>query len=313
MAKQHKQMSTKACAEKPSFVGFGEVLWDHLPGGRALGGAPVNVAGHAAQLGVGAAVVTAVGDDAEGSEILARLRELHVDVSGVRLARGLPTGAVDVRLDEAGVPTFDIRAPAAWDGIEIDEEIEALARSAAAVVFGSLAQRDPRSRGSLRRFLHCVPSECLKVFDINLRPPHYSREIVINSLEQANVLKLNDGELPLLAAMLGLSGDTTTMLQEVRARFALDLVIFTCGAQGSRLITSEWDVSHPGCTVKVADTVGAGDAFTAVVMVGLLRSLPLGRIQELANRAAAFVCSQPGAVPRLPEEIVGEFRIGVRP
>ncbi len=306
-------MFTEGCANKPSFVGIGEVLWDLLPGGRALGGAPINVAAHAAQLGISAAVVSAVGDDVEGAEILDRLRELHLDVSGVRKMSGLPTGVVDVRLDDAGVPAFDIRAPAAWDAIELDEELEALAGSAFAVIFGSLAQRAPRSRESIRRFLHFVPPECLRVFDINLRPPHYSREIVIDSLEQANVLKLNDVELTLLGEMLGMSGDTTTMLQGIRARFALDLVILTCGAQGSRLVTSEWDESHSGCTVKVVDTVGAGDAFTAVVTVGLLRGLPLGRIQELANRAAAFVCSQPGAVPRLPEEIVSEFQIGVRP
>lgn len=296
-------MSTDTDADKPFCVGIGEVLWDLLPGGKALGGAPVNVAAHASQLGASGAAVSAVGNDADGLEILKRLRVLQVDVAGVRLAKDLPTGMVDVKLDEAGVPTFTIRAPAAWDAIEMDAELARLAGIADAVVFGSLAQRDPRSRESIRRFLRAVRPGCLKVFDVNLRRPYYTADVIHSSLELADVLKLNDAELPVLAGMLALAGDETSLLHAVRERFDLDLLVFTKGGQGSRMVTVQRDESHPGCPAQVVDTVGAGDAFTAAVTVGLLRGLQLDRIQELANRVAAFVCSQPGAVPQLPEEI----------
>ncbi len=295
---------------KPLCVGIGEVLWDLLPGGKALGGAPVNVVAHAAQLGARAAVVSAVGNDADGLEILECLRAMLVDTSGIRVIEGLPTGVVDVRLDHAGVPTFTIRAPAAWDAIDTDEKLERLAAAADAIVFGTLAQRDPRSREGIRRFLRAARPECLKVFDINLRRPFYSQEAVCGLLGQVDVLKLSDAELPVLAEMLDLTGDETSVLGAISFRFDVKLLVFTRGAKGSRMITPHWDASHPGYNVELVDTVGAGDAFTAVVTVGLLRGMPLAEIQELANRIAAFVCSQEGAIPRLPAEIAHRFHFG---
>lgn len=296
-------MSNDMHSKEPLLIGIGEVLWDLLPGGKALGGAPVNVAAHAAQLGVRAAAISSVGDDPYGQEILDRLRSLRVDLTGIRISRELPTGVVDVHLDAGGVPAFSIRAPAAWDFIEMNTALERLADSADAVVFGSLAQRDPRSRAGIRAFLGAVRPECLKVFDINLRRPFYSPEVIITSLRSADVLKLNEEELPILAGMLELSGDESTLLHAIRSRFHLELLVFTRGHRGSRMITSQMDESHPGCPAQVADTVGAGDAFTAAVTVGILHCLKFERIQELANRIAAFVCSKPGAVPVLPEEL----------
>ncbi len=289
--------------EKPLCIGIGEVLWDLLPGGKALGGAPVNVAAHASQLGARGAAVSAIGDDDDGREIIAKLNALQVDVAGIRVRKGLPTGVVDVKLDESGVPAFTIRAPAAWDSIEMDPELERLADAASAVVYGSLAQRDPRSRGGIRRFLEAVTPDCLRVFDINLRKPFYSREIIVSSLKFADVLKLNEDELPELAGMLGLAGDDTHLLHSLLDRFGLELVVFTRGARGSRMISPDEDISHPGCPTAVVDTVGAGDAFTAAVAVGLLRGWELEEIQRVANLLAAFVCSRPGAVPALPREV----------
>jgi fructokinase len=300
-------MSLEEREERPLCVGIGEVLWDLLPAGRSLGGAPINAAAHAAQLGAKAAAISGLGDDAEGGEILERLRALQMDVAGVRVVRGLPTGLVDVKLNDAGVPIFSIRVPAAWDAIEMDATVEQLARTADAVMFGSLAQRDQRSRKAIREFLHAVRPECLKVFDVNLRQPFYSTEVIRSSLELADVLKLNDAELPVLADSLEIAGDETARLRAVRERFNLDLVVYTRGDRGSRMVTADRDESHPGYPAEVVDTVGAGDAFTAAVTVGLLRGLQLESLQEVANRVAAFVCSQPGAVPPLPEEITREF------
>jgi fructokinase len=300
-------MSVDPSMERPLCVGIGEVLWDLLPGGKSLGGAPINAAAHAAQLGARSAAISGVGDDDEGREIVERLRALQVDAAAVRVVQGLPTGMVDVKLDETGVPTFSIRIPAAWDAIEMDAMLGRLARTADAVIFGSLAQRDRRSRKGIRQFLHALRPECLKVFDVNLRPPFYSAEIIRSSLELANVLKLNDAELPALADSLGIAADETTQLHTIRERFDLDLVVYTRGDRGSRMVSAQRDESHPGYQVRVVDTVGAGDAFTAAVTIGLLRGLQLDSMQELANRVAAFVCSQPGAVPLLPEDVRREF------
>lgn len=300
-------MSIDVKALSPLCVGIGEILWDLLPTGKALGGAPANVAAHTAQLGARGAAVSAVGDDPDGHEILKRVQAMGVDASGIQVRHDLPTGAVDVILDKAGVPTFTIRAPSAWDAITMDAALERLAGAADAVVFGSLAQRDPRSREGIGRFLGRVRPGCLKVFDINLRRPFISEPVIRESLERADVLKLNDGELPVLAGMLGLAGDETSQLRAIRQQFDLDLVVYTRGDKGSRMITAQQDESHPGYPACVVDTVGAGDAFTAAVTVGLLDGMDLSRIQDLANRVAVFVCSQPGAVPRLPEELRNNF------
>jgi fructokinase len=300
-------MSIDVQPSPPLCVGIGEILWDLLPTGKALGGAPANVAAHAVQLGARGAAVSAVGDDADGREILKRVQAMGVDASGIRIRGDLPTGAVDVALDKAGVPTFTIRESSAWDAITMDAALDRLAHDADAVVFGSLAQRDPRSREGISRFLAKVRPGCLKVFDINLRRPFISEPVIRGSLEQADVLKLNDGELPGLAGMLGLAGDELSQLRAIRRQYDLDLVVYTRGDKGSRMISAQREESHPGYPACVVDTVGAGDAFTAAVTVGLLDGMELSRIQDLANRVAVFVCSQPGAVPRLPEELRKDF------
>ena len=301
-------MSAKSGAATPLCVGIGEVLWDLLPGGRTLGGAPVNVAAHVAQLGLAAAAVSGVGDDPEGREVLERLEAMGVLSSCVRTVPGLPTGLVDVVIDAQGVPKFTIRAPAAWDSIPFDDEVACLASKADAVVFGSLAQRGKCSRATVDRFLGAVRPGCLKVCDVNLRPPFIDAGIIRASLEKADVLKLNDVELPVLSDMFGLAGDESGRLRALRDRFELDLVVLTRGAQGSRMIAGPANESHGGFPAQVVDTVGAGDAFTAAVIAGWLRGMALTRLQDMANRVAAFVCSRSGAVPKLPAELVSEFK-----
>lgn len=300
-------MSTRVPAAAPLCVCIGEVLWDLLPGGKVLGGAPINVAAHAVQLGIRGAAISAVGEDTDGLEILNRLREMNVLVEGMRVVTGLPTGVVDVMLDGAGVPSFSIRKPAAWDAILVDDCIEKLVQNADSVVFGSLAQRDPRSRQAIRQLLQECRPECLRVFDVNLRHPFYNGEIVRSSLALANVLKLSDEELPIISDMLGLSGEEDDRLGVLRRRYDLDLLIYTKGAKGSRIMAAGQDESHPGYPVFVVDTVGAGDAFTAAVIVGRLLGIELVCLQDLANRVAAYVCTQTGAAPRLPVDIVSQF------
>lgn len=301
-------MLTDVPSKCPLFIGIGEILWDLLPSGKLLGGAPGNVAAMATQLGLHGMVVSAVGDDPYGREILEQMDRNGVDRSGIRTLKDLPTGVVDVTLDNAGVPTFSIRQPAAWDAIAFDEKLERVAQSADAVVFGTLAQRDPRSRTGITEFLRAVRPGCLKVCDVNFRPPFVSEAIIIDSLNLADVVKLNDAELPTVAKMLGLEGDVSTLLRDLRARFDLDLVVYTMGDKGSRMISSRYEGNHPGFKAQVVDTVGAGDSFIAVVTVGLLMGLDLDRIQDLANQVAAFVCSKAGGTPPLPAEIVKEFK-----
>jgi fructokinase len=301
-------MSLNSPKKRPLCIGIGEILWDLLPTGKLLGGAPGNVAAMAAQLGLQGMVVSAVGDDLYGREILEQMDRNGVDRSGIRTIKDLPTGVVDVVLDSAGVPSFSIRQPAAWDAISFDGEMERVAQSADAVVFGTLAQRDPRSRAGITGFLRAVGPGCLKVCDVNFRPPFVSEAIIIDSLKLADVVKLNDTELPTVAGMLGMTGDVSTLLKGLRSRFDLDLVVYTQGDKGSRMITSSYDGSHPGFKAKVVDTVGAGDSFIAAVTVGLLMGFELDRIQDLANRVAAFVCTQAGGTPPLPADIVSEFK-----
>jgi fructokinase len=302
-------MSNKRVQKSPAcVVGIGEILWDLLPSGKMLGGAPGNVAAMATQLGAHGVVVSAVGDDPYGREILERMDLKGVDRSGIRTLKELATGVVDVTLDSAGVPAFSIRQPAAWDAISFDDELARVAKSADAVVFGTLAQRDPRSRAGITAFLRATRPDCLKVCDVNFRPPFVSEEVILASLQLADILKLNETELPEVARLLGLAGDETTRLHEIRSRFDLDLVVYTQGPKGSRMVTAHEDVSHPESPATVVDTVGAGDSFVAVVTAGLLMGLDIDRIQDLANRVAAFVCTQAGGTPPLPADLVAEFK-----
>src|SRR5438874_7577468 len=249
---------------KPLVVGIGEVLWDMLPGGRQLGGAPANFAYHAAALGARGAVASRVGGDDLGRDILARLEALGLDRSHVGTDPDHPTGRVDVRVDAAGVPEYLIHEPAAWDFIPDRRPLLDLARRADAVCFGSLAQRCAVSRDTIRHFLRATRPPCLRVFDINLRQSYFSREVVEESLRASDVLKLNDAELPVVSRLLDGAADERSAINLLLDRYPLRLVALTRGPHGSLLVARDGERSdHAGAPVtRLADTVGAGDAFT---------------------------------------------------
>lgn len=284
-------------------LAVGEILWDLLPSGKQLGGAPANFAYHAHALGAEARVASRVGNDPLGREILDRLRALGLPIDSVGVDATAPTGTVSVELAADGQPHFTIHENVAWDRITADDASRAFAAQADAVCFGSLAQRSEPSRSSIRKLVAAAPAKALRIFDINLRQHFYSRDIVEDSLRLVNVLKLNDAELPVVARLLDLAGDERSWLEQLVARYNLKAIALTKGAQGSVLFVANTLVSRPAAKVKVVDTVGAGDAYTAAMALGLLAGLPPERIIENAHRLAEFVCTQPGATPPLPGEL----------
>jgi fructokinase len=292
---------------KPRIVGIGEVLWDMMPdGSRHLGGAPMNVAVHAKSLGCAASVISAVGDDVLGREAIALLTDRHdLDASAVAILHDRRTGAVDVRLSN-GQPTFDIRPDVAWDHIPETNVARGKAAEADAVVFGTLAQRSEASRRTIRELLDTTREHRLRVFDVNLRSPFYNAAVICESLPRAHVVKLNDAELPIVLSALSVSHDTNWPATVFAGRSQLRLLALTRGEHGSTLYTRDQIGGHtlPAKTVGVKDTVGAGDAFTAALIVGLLCGRSIEDFHRDAVELAAFVCSQTGATPALPAELV---------
>jgi fructokinase len=287
-----------------TLVGSGEILWDMLPTGKQLGGAPANFAYHCQALGAKGVVVSCVGDDELGREILSRLGGLGLNCRHIAVDKAHPTGTVTVRLDENGQPDFIIHEDVAWDFIPLDAGLLELAARTDAVCFGSLCQRSEVSRHTVRRFLQATAPDCIRVFDINIRQSYYNKDIVHTMLQLSNVLKLNDEELPVVAGLLDVTGSETDILSQLTQRYELRLIAVTRGVGGSRLYAHGEDSNHPGFPVQVADTVGAGDAFTAAMTLGLLQGKELDRIDEDANRVASYVCSQSGATPELPEGLI---------
>lgn len=279
---------------KKVIVGIGEILWDMLPAGKALGGAPANFAYHALRLGEEGWAVSAIGDDPLGAEIMEIVAEKRLN--HLIAVTDQPTGTVRVSLDAKGVPSYNITEDVAWDNIPFTPEMEALAVRADAVCFGSLVQR-MASRDSVLRFLRATRPEALRVFDINLRQHYYSREVIDESLKLADILKINDEEIRIVADMFGLGDDDTAACRALIARYGLQLVILTKGADGSEVITEDESFPQKAGKVKVVDTVGAGDSFTAAFVVAYLRGLSLSDAQRLANETAAYVCSCKGAMP----------------
>jgi fructokinase len=291
----------------PHILGLGEVLWDVLPSGAQMGGAPANFAYHAGALGASAGVITRIGQDKLGRDILERFAAMGLPADLVQEDEAAPTGTVTVRLDAQGVPQFTIHEDVAWDRLEATPEGLAAAARADAVCFGSLGQRNEAARESLQRLVAATRPEALRVLDVNLRQAFYTREVIEQSLEQANVLKLNDGELPVLAAMFGLTGMIREQLAALARRFALRVVALTRGPKGSLLLGPDGWSDHPGLPVEVKDTVGAGDAFTAALVLGLLRRIPLDELNAAANAVACHVCGCVGATPALPRHLSKPF------
>jgi fructokinase len=283
-------------------AGIGEILWDLLPGGKRLGGAPANFAGHAQALGAAGAIISAVGADDLGEEARLILREMGLRDDLITTV-DRPTGTVSVVLDEAGHPTFTIHEDVAWDELPLLPEATAFVAEADAICFGSLAQRGANTRRTIRALLDAAPAGAVRVFDVNLRAPFYGPQVLAESLEMTDILKLNDEELPIVGQLLEIDGDEATRLRELVGRYDLRLVALTRGSRGSLLFNGQETAEHPGCETTVRDTIGAGDAFTATLAVGWCRGLALADINAAANRVAAFVCSQVGALPSLPDHL----------
>lgn len=280
---------------------MGEALWDVLPDGKKLGGAPANFAYHVSQFGLPALAVSAIGDDTLGRELLDTFNAKNVDY---RLdVVPYPTGTVQVTLDDAGVPQYEIKENVAWDNIPATDKLMALAAETRAFCFGSLAQRNVVSRNTISKFLHSIPegNDPLIVFDVNLRQGFYTKEILISSMEACNILKINDEELVTVSRLLEYPGiDLQDKCRMLLGRFNLDILILTCGVNGSYVFTPERVSFLPTPQVEVADTVGAGDSFTAAFIASLLRGKSVEQSHRKAVDVSAYVCAQHGAMPTLP-------------
>ncbi len=283
-------------------VGMGEALWDVLPEGKKIGGAPANFAYHVSQFGLPSRVVSAVGEDKLGSEILDNFREKKLNCMIEQVP--YPTGTVQVELDSEGVPCYDIKEGVAWDNIPYTNALEGLARCTRAVCFGSLAQRSVVSRETINRFLDAMPvtDETLKIFDVNLRQGFYTKEILCNSFQKCNILKINDEELVTVSRMFGYPGiDLQDKCWILLAKYNLKMLILTCGVNGSYVFTPGKVSFVETPKVEVADTVGAGDSFTATFVAALLKGMSITEAHRLAVDVSAFVCTQNGAMPVIPD------------
>ena len=285
-------------------VGLGEALWDCLPEGKKLGGAPANFAYHAGQfLGQeNTLAVSALGEDSLADETKASLKEHGLNYLMPRVP--YPTGTVQVTLTGDGIPTYDIKENVAWDNIPFTPEIEEVARNCKAVCFGSLAQRNVVSRENIHRFLDATPADCMKIFDINLRQQFYTKEVIQASLRRCNVLKINDEELVLIGRMFGYPGlDIENKCWLILGKYDLDMLVLTCGTNGSYVFTPGQMSFQETPKVEVADTVGAGDSFTGSFCAAILEGKPVAESHKRAVQVSAFVCTQNGAMPVIPEEM----------
>jgi fructokinase len=278
-------------------VGLGEVLWDDLPSGKMPGGAPANFAYISTRLGDHGIVASRVGTDDNGRGIIEKFRTVDVDESHIQIDEEYPTGIVSVTL-ENGQPGYKIVETVAWDFLELNDDWRELAEKADAVCFGSLAQRNEVSRTTILDFLTYTRLESLKIFDVNLRQDFYSFEILRDSFSAANVVKLNHEELPVICEMFEIEGaDEKEKARNLYHHFDLNFLCLTRGANGSLLISGDETDEHFGIKIKIADTIGAGDAFTAAMTHGILREWNVKRINDFANKTGAFVASQTGAMP----------------
>lgn len=285
-------------------VGMGEALWDVLPEGKKIGGAPANFAYHVSQFGLPACVVSAVGDDALGHEIIENFtsKGLNHLIETVPY----PTGTVQVEIDQAGVPQYEIKENVAWDNIPLSPRLEALARNTKAVCFGSLAQRNVVSRNTINSFLDAMPQteDTLVVFDVNLRQGFYNKEILCDSMKRCNILKINDEELVTVSRMFGYPGiDLQDKCWILLGKYNLKMLILTCGINGSYVFTPGNVSFQPTPKVEVADTVGAGDSFTAAFMASIIKGKRVNEAHSRAVRTSAYVCTRKGAMPILPADL----------
>ena len=288
-------------------IGMGEALWDILPEGKKIGGAPANFAYHVKQFGLDSCAVSAIGDDPLGKELVEQFDNkditYHLDIVPY------PTGTVLVTLDEARIPQYEIKENVAWDNIPYSDELKALAKDTKAVCFGSLAQRNIVSRETINRFIDDIPAENepLIVFDINLRQHFYTKEVIQDSLRKCNILKINDEEMVVVSHLFGYPGlDLENIGWLILGKYNLSMLILTCGTRGSYVFTPG-ELSFMETPVipedELGDTVGAGDSFTAAFIAGILKGKSIREAHRMAVETSAFVCTQNGAMPTLPDSL----------
>ena len=289
---------------KRYIVGLGEALWDVLPEGKKLGGAPANFAYHAAQFGLDTIAISALGEDKLAEETIEALKEHNLNYLMPRVP--YPTGTVQVTLTGDGIPTYDIKENVAWDNIPLTDEMLEIAKNARAVCFGSLAQRNVVSRENIHKFLDATPDDCVKIFDINLRQPFYTKEVIKESLKRCNILKINDEELVLIGRMFGYPGlDIENKCWLILGKYNLDMLVLTCGTNGSYVFTPGQMSFQETPKVEVADTVGAGDSFTGSFVGSIINGKPVPEAHKTAVHVSAFVCTQNGAMPVVPDRLKG--------
>ena len=288
-------------------VGIGEALWDMLPEGRKIGGAPANFTYHVSQFGLDAVAVSAVGDDELGAEIRQTFEEKELQTQLATVP--YPTGTVAVTLDAKGIPQYEICEGVAWDNIPFSPELEALARNTIAVCYGTLAQRNSVSRKTIESFIAAMPADGIKICDINLRGTFYNKEILESSMRACDILKINDEEIDEVSRLLGAEFPTQRMAAlNLMSRYEVDILILTCGTNGSYIYSMDGTESFlPTPKVKVADTVGAGDSFTGAFIAALLCGKDIKKAHALAVEVSAYVCTQNGAMPELPDEIIDKL------
>ena len=282
-------------------------LWDCLPNGSKLGGAPANFAYHTSQFGFEAYAVSALGNDALGDQTVKEFDEKQLRYIMPRVA--YPTGTVQVTLDQQGVPTYDIKQGVAWDNIPFTPEVEALAKRTDCVCFGSLAQRSEVSRTTINRFIDAMPNDSLKIFDINLRQNFYTKEIIQDSLRKCDILKINDEELVTIGRLFNYPGlDMENKCWLILGKCNLKMLVLTCGTNGSYVFAPAEKSFQPTPHVDVVDTVGAGDSFTGSFAAAILSGMPLADAHRLAVEVSAYVCTQQGAMPRLPQKLIDRVK-----
>lgn len=296
------RLGAETMSKRFTVVAVGEALWDVFSDGPRFGGAPANLACHAAAMGAEVFMVSQVGDDELGDQAMTALREYGVNTDNIGRSAVYPTGTVEVKLDTAGKPQFTISENVAWDRIPWSEQLIELASKADAVCFGTLGQRHEVSRRTIQQFVAAANPSALRILDVNLRAPFYDRSVIDQSLDLANVFKLSDDELPIIAPMLGIDASESETLSQLAQRYHLRLVALTRGEHGAMLLDGKHASHAEGRRVAVQDTVGAGDSFTAVLTLGILEGSPLDVINQRACQVAAYVCSQAGATPSLPKQ-----------
>lgn len=285
-----------------TIVGIGEILWDVFPEGKVLGGAPANFAYHVSQFGLDGVAVSAIGKDELGKEINQVLGEKKLNT--ILEEVDFPTGTVQVTLNGNGIPQYEICENVAWDNIRMSEKLQSILPSVKTVCFGSLAQRNEVSRNTINEFLDSLSEEVLKVFDINLRQHFYSGQVLEISLEKCNVLKINDDEVVIVRDLFNWTDlDEESVCRKLLDEYSLKMVVLTKGTEGSTVMTPESRSYKPTPIVKVADTVGAGDSFTATFVASLLKGKGIEEAHALAVEVSAYVCTQTGAMPEIPAEL----------